>query len=105
MLRVEHCRLLGAAAAGGGHRHPDAGVHRAAGLRGRDVAGLQPVAGRGIREPVPIAFTAGVAGPIIGADLLHLKDLPDTPVGVMSIGGAGTFDGIVLSGVLAALLA
>lgn len=53
----------------------------------------------------PIAFTAGIAGPLIGADLLHLKDLPRTPVGVMSIGGAGTFDGIILSGVLAALLA
>jgi uncharacterized membrane protein len=53
----------------------------------------------------PIAFTAGVLGPLIGADLLHLKDLGRIPVGVMSIGGAGTFDGIILSGVLAALLA
>lgn len=61
--------------------------------------------GVGAENLAPIAFTAGVAGPIIGADLLHLKDLLRTPVGVMSIGGAGTFDGIVLSGVLAALLA
>jgi uncharacterized membrane protein len=51
------------------------------------------------------AFLAGVAGPIIGADLLHLRDLTRTPVAMMSIGGAGTFDGIVLSGILAALLA
>ena len=51
------------------------------------------------------AFTAGVAGPLVGADLLHLRDLARTPVGIMSIGGAGTFDGIILSGVLAALLA
>lgn len=61
--------------------------------------------GVGSENLAPIAFTAGIAGPIIGADLLHLKDILQTPVGVMSIGGAGTFDGIVLSGVLAALLA
>ena len=61
--------------------------------------------GVGPENLAPIAFTAGVAGPIIGADLLHLRDLLRTPVGIMSIGGAGTFDGIVLSGVMAALLA
>lgn len=61
--------------------------------------------GVGPENLAPIAFTAGVVGPIVGADLFHLKDLLRTPVGVMSIGGAGTFDGIVLSGVLAALLA
>lgn len=59
----------------------------------------------GTENLAPIAFTAGVAGPVVGADLLHLKDLLRTPVGMMSIGGAGTFDGIILSGVLAALLA
>jgi uncharacterized membrane protein len=53
----------------------------------------------------PVAFVAGVLGPLIGADLLHLKDLRDKPIGLASIGGAGTFDGIVLSGVLATLLA
>lgn len=56
-------------------------------------------------DMAPIAFSAGVAGPLIGADLLHLRDLLRTPAAVMSIGGAGTFDGIVLSGVLAALFA
>lgn len=61
--------------------------------------------GVGAENLAPMAFTAGVAGPIVGADLLHLKDVLRTQVGVMSIGGAGTFDGIVLSGVLAALLA
>ena len=50
------------------------------------------------------AFIGGVLGPLIGADLLHLKDIAKTPVGIMSIGGAGTFDGIILSGMLAALL-
>jgi uncharacterized membrane protein len=53
----------------------------------------------------PVAFTAGVLGPLIGADLFHLKDIKRLQTGVASIGGAGTFDGIVLSGMIAALLA
>lgn len=53
----------------------------------------------------PVAFVAGVIGPLVGADLLHIDDFIKTPVGVASIGGAGTFDGIVLSGILAAYLA
>lgn len=52
----------------------------------------------------PIAFVAGVLGPLIGADLLHLKDFGGRVAGIVSIGGAGTFDGIVLSGILAAYL-
>jgi uncharacterized membrane protein len=52
----------------------------------------------------PTAFIAGVVGPLIGADLLHLKDITKISAGIASIGGAGTFDGIVLSGILAALL-
>ncbi len=53
----------------------------------------------------PLAFSAGVLGPLIGADLLHLKDIGQSPTGMASIGGAGTFDGIVISGLLALLLA
>lgn len=53
----------------------------------------------------PVAFVAGVAGPLIGADILHLKDIRQNAVGRASIGGAGTFDGIVLSGIVAAYLA
>lgn len=58
-------------------------------------------------DPVraPIAFVGGVLGPLVGADLLHLKDITKVSAGILSIGGAGTFDGIVLSGILAALLA
>jgi uncharacterized membrane protein len=52
-----------------------------------------------------VAFVAGVTGPLVGADLLHLKDIQSSGVGMASIGGAGTFDGIVLSGVIAAYLA
>lgn len=53
----------------------------------------------------PVAFIAGVAGPLVGADLLHLKDIRAAAAGIASIGGAGTFDGIVLSGIVAAYLA
>jgi len=53
----------------------------------------------------PVAFVAGVAGPLIGADLLHLWDIDAIGSAVVSIGGAGTFDGIILSGILAAYLA
>ncbi len=54
---------------------------------------------------VCVAFVAGILGPLVGADLLHLKDISRVSTGMLSIGGAGTFDGIVISGVLAALLA
>ncbi|MFB6097884.1 MAG: DUF1614 domain-containing protein [Salinibacter sp.] len=52
----------------------------------------------------PIAFSAGVVGPLIGADLLHLDDIAEIGAGMASIGGAGTFDGVVLSGLVATLL-
>lgn len=51
------------------------------------------------------AFVAGILGPVVGADLLHLKEIGRIATGVASIGGAGTFDGIVLSGVIATVLA
>ena len=46
-------------------------------------------------EAAPVAYVAGVAGPLIGADLLHLKmeEIEQSAVGMASIGGAGTFDG------------
>ena len=52
----------------------------------------------------PVAFVAGVLGPLVGADLLHLRHITQVPVGMLSIGGAGTFDGIVLLSFLATLL-
>ncbi len=52
-----------------------------------------------------VAFVAGVLGPLVGADLLHLTDIKRIGTGVASIGGAGTFDGIVLSALVATLLA
>jgi len=53
----------------------------------------------------PVAFIAGVTGPLIGADLFHIGEIRHMTVGIASIGGAGTFDGIVLSGIIAAYLA
>lgn len=53
----------------------------------------------------PVAFVTGVSGPLLGADLLHLKDMSKLATAVASIGGAGTFDGIVLSGMVALYLA
>ena len=59
-----------------------------------------------IPEQAPqAAFVAGVLGPLIGADLLHLRDIEALETGVASIGGAGTFDGIVLSSIVATYLA
>jgi uncharacterized membrane protein len=56
-------------------------------------------------DAAPVAYIARVAGPLIGADLLHLREIEQSAVGTASIGGAGTFDGIVLSGIFAAYLA
>lgn len=52
----------------------------------------------------PVAFASGVLGTLIGADLLHLKDIQSMSSGVLSIGGAGVFDGIALCGLFALLL-
>jgi len=53
----------------------------------------------------PTAYVAGTLGTLLGADLLHLDDLKHLNAPVASIGGAGTFDGIFLTGILAVLLA
>lgn len=52
-----------------------------------------------------VAFSAGVLGPLIGADLLHMDDIERIATTTASIGGAGTFDGIVLASLIATLLA
>lgn len=52
-----------------------------------------------------IGYVAGTLGTLIGADLLHLKDVTSENTPMMSIGGAGTFDGIFLTGIITALLA
>lgn len=52
----------------------------------------------------PIAFAGGVLGTLLGADVLHLRELERMSAGVLSIGGAGVFDGIALCGLFALLL-
>jgi uncharacterized membrane protein len=85
----------------------------------------RPVAGLGIAEPVfvpslttavvalllsrrhaaPLAYIGGSLGTLIGADLLNLDKVQGLGAPVASIGGAGTFDGIFLIGILAVLIA
>ena len=52
-----------------------------------------------------IAYVSGVLGTLIGADLVNLGNLADLGAPVASIGGAGTFDGVFLTGIVAVLLA
>lgn len=85
----------------------------------------RPIEGRGIGIPIfiapigaalvavlispeysaPLAYIAGTLGVIIGADLLRLKDIRHMGTPIVSIGGAGTFDGIFITGIVAVLLA
>lgn len=53
----------------------------------------------------PLAYVSGTLGVLIGADLLRLREISGLGAPFASIGGAGTFDGIFFTGVLAALLA
>ena len=57
------------------------------------------------RKAAPLAYVAGSLGALIGADLTNLGRVAQLGAPVASIGGAGTFDGIFLTGVLAVLLA
>ncbi len=52
-----------------------------------------------------LAYVGGSLGTLIGADLLNLDAVQSLGAPVASIGGAGTFDGIFLTGILAVLLA
>ena len=51
------------------------------------------------------AFISGVLGTLIGADILNLHKAKKLGPGLLSIGGAGVFDGIFLVGIISALLA
>jgi uncharacterized membrane protein len=53
----------------------------------------------------PLAYIGGTLGVLIGADLLRFKDIRKLGAPIASIGGAGSFDGIFISGLLAVLLA
>lgn len=51
-----------------------------------------------------VAYISGVMGTLIGADILNLPRIHRLGAHVVSIGGAGVFDGIFLVGILAAIL-
>jgi uncharacterized membrane protein len=56
------------------------------------------------RRPV-VAYVAGTIGCLVGADVLNLAAVAQLNAPIASIGGAGTFDGVFVSGVIAVLLA
>ena len=88
-------------------------------------ASSRPVPGLGVAMPVllaplaaavaalaigpdhspPLAYIGGTLGVLLGADLLRLKDVRHLGTPQASIGGAGTFDGIFITGIVAVLLA
>lgn len=55
--------------------------------------------------PAAAAYAGGTLGALFGADLLNLPRIRALGAPVVSIGGAGTFDGVFLTGLLAVLLA
>jgi uncharacterized membrane protein len=57
------------------------------------------------RRAPPVAYVSGSMGALIGADLLNLPRIAELAAPVVSIGGAGTFDGVFLTGIIAGLLA
>ena len=51
-----------------------------------------------------VAYFSGTVGTLLGADILKLKKISQLGAPVASIGGAGTFDGIFLTGILSVML-
>lgn len=58
----------------------------------------------GGEQRAALAYVSGTSGVLIGADLLRLPDVRRIGAPIAAIGGAGTFDGIFLTGVFAVLL-
>jgi uncharacterized membrane protein len=58
-----------------------------------------------LRRAAALAYIGGSLGALVGADLLNLGRVQGLGAPVVSIGGAGTFDGVFLTGILAVLLA
>jgi uncharacterized membrane protein len=55
-------------------------------------------------DPAPVAYISGTLGTLIGADLLNWNGVRRLGPHMISIGGAGVFDGVFLAGVLAVVL-
>ncbi len=56
-------------------------------------------------DSAPVAYICGTMGTLIGADLLNFRSFRKLGAQILSIGGAGVFDGIFLVGIAAVLLA
>lgn len=54
--------------------------------------------------PTQIAYVGGTLGTLIGADLLNLHRISSLGAPIVSIGGAGTFDGVYTTGLVSVLL-
>jgi len=67
-------------------------------------AALVAMAVGGEQSPT-LAYIGGTLGVLVGADLLRIRDVRRMGTPVASIGGAGTFDGIFVTGIVAVLLA
>jgi uncharacterized membrane protein len=52
-----------------------------------------------------LAYVGGTLGTLLGADLANLPKVRRLGAPVVSIGGAGTFDGVFLTGIVAVVLA
>jgi uncharacterized membrane protein len=57
------------------------------------------------RFAAPLAYICGTLGTLLGADVFNLGKLKGLGAPVASIGGAGTFDAIFVTGLLAVLIA
>ena len=57
------------------------------------------------RRSASVAYVAGTIGCLLGADILNLGAISQLRAPIASIGGAGTFDGVFVSGIIAVLLA
>jgi uncharacterized membrane protein len=55
-------------------------------------------------QGAPLAYIAGTLGVLLGADLLRIMDVRFLHAPLASIGGAGTFDGVFITGIVAVLL-
>ncbi|HHE75871.1 MAG: DUF1614 domain-containing protein [Thermoplasmata archaeon] len=55
-------------------------------------------------NPFIIAYVAGTLGTLVGADLLNWKKIPELGAPMASIGGAGVFDGVYMTGLAAVLI-
>jgi uncharacterized membrane protein len=56
-------------------------------------------------SPAVVAYVSGSIGALVGADLTNLRGITKLGAPMVSIGGAGTFDGVFLTGLMAVLLA